>query len=96
MRGATIFDRLHPTTTTTATVDEKMLAWRALMELHASVVDALGRHLQAGGAVALDWYEVLLRLSLQPDASMRMQDLAGVLLLSPCGGDGGLRRRKPA
>jgi len=70
---------------TSVTVDEKMLAWRALMELHACVVDALERHLQRGGAVALAWYEVLLRLSRAPEASMRMQDLAGVLLLSRSG-----------
>ncbi|TAK61258.1 MAG: MarR family transcriptional regulator [Dehalococcoidia bacterium] len=62
-----------------------MLAWRALMELHPCVVDALERHLQSGGAVALDWYEVLRRLSRAPGASMRMQDLAGVLLLSRSG-----------
>ncbi len=70
---------------TSSTVDEKMLAWRAIMELQACVVDALERHLQAGGAVPLDWYEVLLRLSRAPEASMRMQDLAGVLLLSRSG-----------
>ena len=66
-------------------VDEKMLAWRALMELHASVVDAIERHLQGGSGVPLAWYEVLLRLSRAPEASMRMQDLAGVLLLSRSG-----------
>ena len=67
-------------------VDEKMFAWRALMELHASVVDALERHLQDGGVgVPLAWYEVLLRLSHAADASMRMQDLADVLLLSRSG-----------
>ncbi len=70
---------------TPTTIDEKMRAWRALMELHACVVDALERHLQQGGGVALAWYEVLLRLSRAPGASMRMQDLAGVLLLSRSG-----------
>jgi DNA-binding MarR family transcriptional regulator len=70
---------------TTSTFDEKMLAWRVLMELHASVVDALERHLHEGGGVPLAWYEVLLRLSHAPDASIRMQDLADVLLLSRSG-----------
>lgn len=68
------------------TVDEKMLSWRALMELHASVVEALERHLQEGGVgVPLAWYEVLLRLWHAPGSSMRMQDLADVLLLSRSG-----------
>jgi DNA-binding MarR family transcriptional regulator len=69
----------------TVTIDEKILAWRALMELHASVVDAVERRLQEGDAVPLAWYEVLLRLSRAPETSMRMQDLAGVLLLSRSG-----------
>ncbi len=69
----------------TTTTDEKMLAWRALMELHATVVDAMERHLHAGGGVPLAWYEVLARLSGAAEASMRMQDLAGVLLLSRSG-----------
>jgi DNA-binding MarR family transcriptional regulator len=69
----------------TGTVDEKILAWRALMELHACVVDAVERRLQEGEAVPLAWYEVLLRLSRAPELSMRMQDLAGVLLLSRSG-----------
>lgn len=69
----------------TMTADERMLAWRALMELHACIVDVVERQLQRGGGVPLTWYEVLLRLSRTPDASLRMQDLAGVLLLSRSG-----------
>ena len=69
----------------TVHLDDKSMAWRALMELHATIVDAIERQLHDGGAVPIAWFEVLLRLSRTPDASMRMQDLAGVLLLSRSG-----------
>ena len=66
-------------------MDEKLVAWKLLVEAHAFVMDGIERALEQGGGVQLTWYEVLSRLRRAPDRALRMQDLAEQLLLSRSG-----------
>ena len=65
--------------------DEKLAAWKLLVEAHAFVMDGIERALEQGGGVQLTWYEVLSRLRRAPGRALRMQDLAEQLLLSRSG-----------
>lgn len=65
--------------------DEKLVAWKLLVEAHAFVMDGIERALEQGGGVQLTWYEVLSRLRRAPGQALRMQDLAEELLLSRSG-----------
>ena len=57
-------------------------AWGALLQVHAAVVPALDRRLQAAIGLPLRWYDVLLELAAAPDRRLRMSDLAGRVVLS--------------
>lgn len=61
-----------------------MRAWRAFIETVGDLMSALEADLAVHDMTAGD-YQVLVHLSEQPDRSMRMCDLAGVLQLSPSG-----------
>jgi DNA-binding MarR family transcriptional regulator len=65
--------------------DACMLAWRAFIQAHSALISVLERELEAERGLPLSQYEVLLRLDLAPEHRMRMQDLAGSILLSKSG-----------
>jgi DNA-binding MarR family transcriptional regulator len=55
------------------------------IEAHSVVMDALERELDAARGIGVGWFEVLIYLADAPDGRMRMQDLAGSVLLSKSG-----------
>jgi DNA-binding MarR family transcriptional regulator len=57
-------------------------AWRAFLLTHAAVVRRLERELEREQHLPLAWYDVLLELNAAPDRRLRMQDLAGRVVLS--------------
>lgn len=63
----------------------RLAAWRAFLEAHAAVVQRLAEELEQQERLALTWYDVLVHLSEAPDHRLRMQDLAGAVLLSKSG-----------
>ncbi|HEX3607228.1 MAG TPA: MarR family transcriptional regulator [Candidatus Dormibacteraeota bacterium] len=64
---------------------ERLAAWRLLLEAHATVVDRLGRELEAETGLPLTWYDVLVQLNAAPQGRLRMRDLARAVLLSRSG-----------
>ena len=64
-------------------------AWRALIDVTTGVLATLDGELRAEHGLSLGEYEVLARLSEEPEHSLRMTDLAGRLHLSPAGSPGG-------
>ncbi len=60
-------------------------AWRGLLQAHASLVATLSSELESEVGLPLTHFEVLVRLANSPDGQMRMQDLAGSVLLSKSG-----------
>ncbi len=61
------------------------MAWRALLQGHAALVDRIGREVSAAGGVSLDSYDVMLALSKAPGGRLRMGDLACHVVLSRSG-----------
>jgi DNA-binding MarR family transcriptional regulator len=55
-------------------------AWGALLQVQAAVIPALDRRVRAATGLPLSWYDVLL--SLASSRGLRMQDLAGAVVLS--------------
>jgi DNA-binding MarR family transcriptional regulator len=66
-------------------LDEKELAWRALLQSHSALIALLGKELEAEAGLPLSQYEVLVYLSAAPEGRLRMNDLARSLLLSKSG-----------
>ena len=64
------------------TVDERVGAWRGLLQAQAEVLRAIEADLRRTGAVPLAWYDVLLELNAAPDRRLRMTDLASRVVLS--------------
>ncbi len=64
---------------------ESVQAWRSFLEAHARVTDELERELQETQGLPLAFYDVLSLLARAPEGRLRMQDLAGRLLLSRSG-----------
>jgi DNA-binding MarR family transcriptional regulator len=62
--------------------DDKVLAWAAVLRVHAAVVGRLDRELHAARGLSLSWYDVLLSLYRAPSAGLRMQDLSEAVVLS--------------
>jgi DNA-binding MarR family transcriptional regulator len=60
-------------------------AWHAFLQAHHRVLRELDRELEAEEGLSLGAYELLLWLAQAPEHSMRMVDLAEVVLLSPSG-----------
>jgi DNA-binding MarR family transcriptional regulator len=60
-------------------------SWRALINVTTGVLAVLDAELRAETGLSLGEYEVLARLSEEPEYSLRMTDLAGRLRLSPSG-----------
>jgi DNA-binding MarR family transcriptional regulator len=65
--------------------EEAMQAWVGFLRAHAALVDVLGRELEQEVQMPLSWYDVLAQLSATPDGRLRMQDLAGAVVLSKSG-----------
>lgn len=61
--------------------DDLVMAWSALLRLHAALVPALDDDLQRVG-MPLNWYDVLLELSSAPPEGMRMAELGESVVLS--------------
>ena len=57
-------------------------AWGALLRVHATLVPALDRELQAAHQLPLAWYDVLLELNYGPDRRLRMSELGERVTLS--------------
>jgi DNA-binding MarR family transcriptional regulator len=51
-------------------------AWRAFIEASRLLLDQLDRELQRDSGIPHAYYEILVRLSEQPDLSLRMSELA--------------------
>jgi len=65
--------------------DDRLTAWRGFITAHAHVLANLSRELQDEEALPLTWYDVLVQLSEAEEHRLRMQDLAGRVLLSQSG-----------
>jgi DNA-binding MarR family transcriptional regulator len=61
---------------------DPVAAWRAVLLAQSRAVRAIERDMEAAGAIPLGWYDVLLELNAAPDRQLRMQDLAGRVVLS--------------
>jgi DNA-binding MarR family transcriptional regulator len=74
----------------------EMKAWRTLLDVATGLLATLDQELQSAHGLSLAEYEVLVVLSDRGDEGVRMQDLAGMLHLSPSGAtrriDGMVRR----
>jgi DNA-binding MarR family transcriptional regulator len=64
--------------------DEPVAVWAAFLRAHAALTATLERELVAERDLPLAWYEVLLALR-RADRPLRMQELAGSVLLSKSG-----------
>jgi DNA-binding MarR family transcriptional regulator len=63
--------------------DETLATWRAFLNAHARVTRAIGRDLAAAGLPDLAWYDLLWALYRQPGRSLRVNELAREVVLSP-------------
>jgi DNA-binding MarR family transcriptional regulator len=61
--------------------DDLVMAWSALLRLHAALVPVLDADVQRTG-VPLSWYDVLLELSTASPDGMRMAELGDAVVLS--------------
>jgi DNA-binding MarR family transcriptional regulator len=63
--------------------DDTLTTWRAFLNAHARVTRAIGRDLAAAGLPDLSWYDLLWALYQQPGRSLRVNELADAVVLSP-------------
>ena len=63
--------------------DETLATWRAFLNAHARVTRAIGHDLAAAGLPDLSWYDLLWALYRQPGRSLRVNELAREVVLSP-------------
>src|ERR1700751_5826751 len=68
-----------------AFTDEEAAAWVGFLRSHATLVRELDASLTEAHGLPLSSYEVLLRLSREPDGMQRMSDLAEAVWLSRSG-----------
>ena len=73
--------------------EDEQRTWRAFLEATGLLMDQLDRELQRDAGMPHAYYEILVRLSEQPDRSLRMSELARAVavLAQP-----GLPRGRPA
>jgi DNA-binding MarR family transcriptional regulator len=57
-------------------------AWAALLRVHAALVPALDRELQAAAGLSVAWYDVLLELASAPERRLSMSELGARVVLS--------------
>lgn len=67
---------------TAATDSPGIRAWAALLRVHAALVPALDRELQAKTGLPLAWYDVLLELNAAPERRLPMSELGARVVLS--------------
>ena len=65
--------------------DLGMQAWRSVFRSHARVTRAVDAELQAGIGLSFRSFDLLVRLSRSGTGSIRMSELATLVLLSPSG-----------
>jgi DNA-binding MarR family transcriptional regulator len=63
--------------------DEALATWRAFLNAHARVTRAIARDLIAAGLPDLRWYDLLWALYRRPGRSLRVNELADAVVLSP-------------
>ena len=63
--------------------DETLATWRAFLNAHARVTRAIGRDLAAADLPDLGWYDLLWTLYRAPGRSLRVNELAREVVLSP-------------
>jgi DNA-binding MarR family transcriptional regulator len=64
---------------------EEQCVWRALLAVHARLVERLDEALRSTHGLSLADYDVLVALAEGPAGGLRMRELAGRVLLSPSG-----------
>ena len=60
-------------------------AWRLFLQTYRRVVDELSDELEERQGLPLAWYDVLIQLYRSPEHRLRMNELAGSILLSKSG-----------
>jgi DNA-binding MarR family transcriptional regulator len=63
--------------------DQTLSTWRAFLNAHARVTREIGRDLAAAGLPDLSWYDLLWTLYRRPGRSLRVNELAREVVLSP-------------
>jgi DNA-binding MarR family transcriptional regulator len=63
--------------------DETLATWRAFLNAHARVTRRISAELAAAGLPDLAWYDLLWALHRQPGRSLRVNELAREIVLSP-------------
>ena len=63
--------------------DETLAVWRAFLNAHARVTRRISAELAEAGLPDLSWYDLLWALYRQPDRSLRVNELAREVVLSP-------------
>ncbi len=63
--------------------DETLATWRAFLNAHARVTRRISAELAAAGLPDLSWYDLLWALYRQPGRSLRVNELAREIVLSP-------------
>ena len=63
--------------------DETLATWRAFLNAHARVTRAISEELAAAGLPDLSWYDLLWALRRRPGRSLRVNELAREVVLSP-------------
>jgi DNA-binding MarR family transcriptional regulator len=63
--------------------DATLATWRAFLNAHARVTRAIGRDLADAGLPDLAWYDLLWTLYRAPGRSLRVNELAREVVLSP-------------
>ncbi len=76
--------------------DPRLAAWRAFVEAHAGVLDALERELTERRGISLTWYDALLQLAEAPGQRLRMSELADRIVISRSGFSRAARRMEEA
>ena len=63
--------------------DETLATWRAFLNAHARVTRAISEELAAAGLPDHSWYDLLWALRRRPGRSLRVNELAREVVLSP-------------
>ena len=65
--------------------DVQLVAWRAFLSAHATVIRLLEEEMDREQGLPLSWFDVLAHLERAPDGRLRMQELAGSVVISRSG-----------
>src|SRR5262245_42079332 len=65
--------------------DAELATWRAILNAHARVTQRIEADLRAAGLPPLGWYDVLWPLRQAPEGRLRINELAGEVVLSRTG-----------